>query len=117
VINALAGVQPLAGRRASPVLRQLEHLQRWFVGAGLLRGDYVVERNLQTSRRGGEKVVIHVGDDRQLVTCFQFAQGRNRIREGGQFGSDSGNERVWDSVGLNSRRWPKPRTTDCRTSR
>ena len=108
MVNALGDVQPLAWGHASPLLRQLEHLQRRFVGPGLLGGDHVVKRNLEAARRGGEKIVVHVGNDRKLVARLSLPRAATVSGKGSQLASDSGSERTSDSVGLNPRRLPKP---------
>ena len=51
MVDALGDVQPLAWGDAGSLLRQVEHLQRRFVGAGLLSGDHVVERDLKAAGR------------------------------------------------------------------
>src|SRR5271165_1391523 len=46
----------------------------WFVAPSLLGGDYGVEGYSEFGCGGGEQVVVHVGDYRELIACFQFAQ-------------------------------------------
>ena len=97
------------GDHSSALLRQFEHLQRWFVGAGLLRGDHVVEGHFEAAGCGGEKVVVHVGNDRELVARLEFARGRRRCpeRAASWAASPAGNVSR-HSVGVNPRRSPKP---------
>ena len=81
VVDALPDVQPLAGTDSGALLSEFEYLQRWFVSPRLLRGDHVVEGHFEAAGSGGEKVVVNVGDDRELVARLEFAEGGDRIRE------------------------------------
>ena len=81
MVDALPDVQPLAGNYSSALLSEFEYLQRWFVGPGLLRGDQVVEGHVEAAGGLGEKVVVNVGDDRELVARLEFAEGGDCVRK------------------------------------
>ncbi len=81
MIEALADVQPPARDCSGALLSEFEYLQRWFVGPGLLRRDHIVEDYFEAAGSGGKKVVVNVGDDRELVVRLKFAEGGDCVRE------------------------------------
>ena len=82
MVNALADVKPLFRRDADSFLRKLENTKRRFIGVGLPGCNDVVEFYFQLGRGLGEKIVVNIGDDCELVTSFELAKGCNGIREG-----------------------------------
>jgi hypothetical protein len=90
VIDALGYVKPLAWGDGGSLLRQLEHGQRRFISCGLLSGDHVVERYLEAAGSVSEKVVIDIGDDRELVPGLQFLEGLDCVGKGQPVGEGLG---------------------------
>ena len=94
MVDALGSVQPLRRTHADSLLCQIEDPQRRFVCPSLLSGDQVIERNLKVASSGGEKVVIHIGNDRELVSRLELFSAATVSGKGRQPARESGSERA-----------------------
>src|SRR5262249_40202567 len=68
-------------RHSEPLQGQAKRRQRRLVGLCLLRGNHIIEFDLQVAARGGEEVVINVGDDGEFVPPLEFLERCPSIRE------------------------------------
>ena len=68
MVDALANMQPMPRGDAGSLLGQFENLKRGFVGSGLLSGDHVIEGHGEPKGSCSKKVVVDIGNDRELIT-------------------------------------------------
>jgi len=80
-VDAFGGVQPPRWGHADSCCARLKISSEGLLGASLLGGDHVIESYLKAARRSGEKVVIHIGDDGELITRLELLQRRHGIGE------------------------------------
>ena len=81
MVDALPNMQPLRWDYSGSLLSQFENLQRGFVGPGLLRGDHVVEGHVEAAGGLGEKVVVNIGNDGELIACLELAERGDGVRK------------------------------------
>ena len=86
VVQALRNVQPLFRFNCHPRSGDVEIAHIGFVASDLLSSDDGIEVDVERLSRPGEQIVVHVGDDRELVACLQRVQRGRDIREDRPFG-------------------------------
>src|SRR3712207_5110619 len=82
VEEALGCVQEPLGSDAHPAEGYLEVVGGWFVGACLLGSDYPVELHLEVAGSQGKEAIVHVGDDRELVSPFERPERLHGVGKG-----------------------------------
>ena len=73
MVNALSSVKPFLRADPESFLCKAEDGWRGFVGMSLERSYHVIKVGFKVSRAGHKKVIIDVGDDRQLELRTEIA--------------------------------------------
>ena len=103
MVNALADMQDAVRGSVDAVEGQFEELQGWLIGLALLGGNDIVEIDFESRTRGGEKVVVDIGENGEAEARFKLEErghsigprlpGRKRLGErAGFFGRGSESE-------------------------
>src|SRR5579863_3234908 len=74
VVDALADMENAVRGGLDACESQFENLQRRFVGLCLLSSNDLVEFHFELWPRSREKIVVHVGNNREAIAALELAQ-------------------------------------------